>query len=63
MLAYDRIDSLSMMKQALFHKLSCDTTFSASKKNRILSLVKDTIFLNVRILAQRSNEKPRRIFH
>ena len=32
-------------------------------KNRILSHVKDPIFLNVKILVQRSSEKPPRIFY
>ena len=36
--------------------------FSATEKNRILSHVKDTIFLQVKILFQRSNEKSRRVF-
>ena len=64
--------SLHVALTILCHQLECDTTFSPTEKNRmILSHAKRydifeckyTIFLHVKILVQRSNEKPHRIFY
>ncbi len=46
----------------LFYKHQCYIEFLATEKNRILTHVKNTIFLRVKISFLQANQKPRRKF-